>query len=307
MRYYNKNISAKINWFIEVIQCKSQPKTEEKHSSPLPVFECIFWAKTDRAVALMIKSKLFEKQQNTIDNEVLISKFTKLNIHSKELTWNEHCENAIKTFNILTKWGQKEFKPILKYNWKPKPIKRVSKEDGFMIKQTKINFEDGQKESLWANFGAEIMLNQSSCINIRNSTKPLRRRRDISYESAIHNIYNPEFSSSSENTQTSEFSSLEISFELNDSFEELKVIDCSKPQESNREKSVKINNLKNDSIDGKKSLEPLFWISPKKDLFIPNQNYIRNIVALSGEWNSNFYYQNAVSMSCKNWGISFIY
>lgn len=173
-------------------------------------------------------------------------------------------------------------------------------------KQIKLVTEIENKENICSNFGAEIMLNQSSCINIRSSSKPLKRRRDISYESAIHNIYNPEFSSSSENLQTSEFSSLEISFELNDSFEELKIIDCSKLQESNHEKSVKFNHFKDDSIERQGSLEPLFWISPKKDIFIPNQNYMKNIVALSNESNSNFYYKNAASVSCKNWGLVII-
>ena len=131
------------------------------------------------------------------------------------------------------------------------------------LKSIKATSNLENKENYCDNFGMNISINQSSWINIRNATKTLRKRRNISYESTVHNIYNPEFSSSSEKSQTSEFSSLEISFELNDSYEELKIIDWSKLQENKNEKSIKFKKLHEDSVDRQRSLEPLFSISPK--------------------------------------------
>lgn len=117
-------------------------------------------------------------------------------------------------------------------------------------------------------------LNQSSCITIRNSAKKLKRR-DVSFESGYHNIYAPEFSSSSEGFQKEELSSLEISFELNDSYEELRLENCLSIESKEGDKSLKLNPFQQCKDQEKHVLEPLFSVSPKKN------NYFQGIFIYS--------------------------
>lgn len=137
------------------------------------------------------------------------------------------------------------------------------------------------------------LLNQSSCIRERNYDTD-NRKRDISFESKYHNIYNPEYSSSSDHpSENSDWGSFDISFELNDSYEELKLENCLSIETKEGNKSLKVNNFMKRQVDQSQPLEPLFSISPNKMQYnIDTSVHKQHFVFESKYVNENLLYHN---------------
>jgi hypothetical protein len=210
---------------------------------------------------------MYRRFEDTIDKMVVLDRYTgNSGVEPDVVRKVKHSEGKPR-FGGLWRLSHGNSKPILAYNLD----KRVSKlRSGNKINKVEVQ-KTPQKQMNKSKVDLDYLspkmdnlMGQSGYITIRNSSRKFRRR-DISYESGVHNIYAPEYSSSSEEHSQSEISSsLEISFELNDSYEELRFENWLSMESKEGDKSIKVERFNRGQVE-KRSPQPLFSVSPKKD------------------------------------------
>lgn len=222
-----------------------------KERTPLPVFEWIFCARSDRSLSNMLTTRLYQRFENPLDQIIALEKLTRsqktINTHSKPTS---NTKSPKHTLTILIE-SSKTYRPTTKFHY-PKPQKPFI--------HPPIN--NSPVATLLCPPVQDHFLNQSSWIQFRPSAKKLNKR-NISFDSDIHNIYDPDFSSESSRSSVDN-SSLEISFELNDSYEELTI---DRDICDNREIAL--------TKQQKKIIQPVFSVSPKKPV-LPKGIYSQN-------------------------------
>lgn len=213
---------------------------------------------------------MYKRFENTIDKIIILCKYTIDNENGSNADVSQSCSSRKANFNEILRLQKLNTKPILAYNLDKRVSKNNSRNKNIKIEVCRTpNKPTNVSKIIAGNLSPkmETFMNQSSCIHIRNSSRKLRKT-DISFESEVHNIYAPEYSSCSEGqSQSQNSSSLEISFELNDSYEELRLENCLSMDSKEGDKSIKVERFGRRQEE-QRSLEPLFSVSPKKDEYI---------------------------------------
>lgn len=254
----------------------NEEKIVKKERTPLPVFEWIFWAKSDHNLYHTISHKMYRRFENTIDKLIALDRYSKPTQTNTPKPPNPHSPKTL-DLSILQIASTTHIKPTLKFSI-PHPKPTSSSPNPQNVKNLKNHqnskiTQNPQKCLFSPSFEPNNQILDHSCIQIRSSPKCMKKIGNISFETDVHNIYDPEYSSSEARSSShgdGEFSSLEISFEMNDSWEELMVRDSS----FYSDKSIKVERVnkfkQRTELVQQEPLEPLFSISPKKDEFLVN-------------------------------------
>ena len=199
----------------KVIIKETKNSTKSHNKAPVPVFECIFCARSDKNIVKTLNLHLYTRFENMVTTTLTLQNYLSkcpMLAPPKDIVQPVHsCSPQSALKNIF---ASNDSKPVAKLrfqkprlNWQSVPQSPVPAPQRFLAPQRLLPHCDP-------------LINQSSCITIRNSErKP--RRMNVSFCSSVHNIYDPSFSS--EVSSPVSTSSLQISFNLQDSYEELRI------------------------------------------------------------------------------------
>ncbi|CAI2385871.1 unnamed protein product [Moneuplotes crassus] len=259
---------------------KSKP-AKKKVQQLLPVFECIFCAKTDNQLCVSNLAKLQKKYEvaqeifkPSLTNKLCLTKHQQIdynltticnlpnkieNLKNKETT-RDYC-SLKKSLLFEVNKNESKYFPVIVEKMRSNVGTTASKD---------VNHSRGRKRIVPMNTPQKNpnacqknLLDLSSCVKPRvGNCKRKININNISFESQCHNIYDPNYSSSSESQRdNSEFNSFEISFELNKSHEELRLEHCFSMESKEGDKSIKMKNF----IPDGQPYEPLLSIAPQED------------------------------------------